>query len=218
MEKSDIEFLFSSSPIPYTEAIDFMNQRSLEIAAGTSRETIWFLEHPLTFTAGISASETEIKNLSISVVKTNRGGKHTLHAPGQRVVYLILNLKKRAQNKVPDVKAYVFDLEQIIINSLFKMGLTCQRKAGNIGVWVNNPLTGWEEKIAAIGVRFSKGITTHGFAINVSNSLSDFSNIIPCGISEFNVCSFESLGKCISLKELDENLIREISIKFPLVP
>lgn len=208
------KFLFSETLIPYNESFSFMEAKIAEIASGTSEEIIWFLEHPPILTAGTSANESDVLSHHMPVFKTNRGGKHTHHAPGQRVIYLMINLKKRAFPKVPDPRKYVQDLEEIIINSLSKIGIKGEMREGRIGVWVFNEKSQKEEKIAAIGVRFSKGVTWHGIAINVENDLSLFNAINPCGITEFGVCSLRSLGSTVSMKEFDEILKQEIKSKF----
>ena len=209
-----IEFLISKLPVAYPQSIKIMEERVQSILSGTGRELIWLLEHPPILTAGTSFKEEDLLTDNLPVFQTNRGGKHTLHAPGQRVCYLILNLKERAGGKVPDVRKYVLDLENIIINALAAFGIKGEVKEGRVGVWVTNPNTKKEEKIAAIGIRLTRGITMHGFAINISNDLSLFDNIVPCGISDFGVSSLHSLGVKVGMEEFDKILLKEISLKF----
>jgi lipoyl(octanoyl) transferase len=209
-----IKPIFSKKTVPYEESFSFMEDAVSKIANDNSEEIVWFLEHEAILTAGTSAREEDVLGDEIPIFKTNRGGKHTLHAPGQRVVYLMINLKKRAFPNIPDPRRYILDLEEVIINSLAKVGIKGEIREGRVGVWVVNPLTEKEEKIAAIGVRFSKGVTWHGIAINVKNDLSLFKAINPCGITEFGVCSLESLGVAIEMEEFDKILLSEISKKW----
>jgi lipoyl(octanoyl) transferase len=207
-----MEFLVSKTLISYPDAIDFMEKRANDIADGIADELIWFLEHEAILTAGTSAKEEDVILNDLPIYKTNRGGKHTLHAPNQRVCYLLLNLKKRAGG-VPDPKKYVKTLEEAIISSLARIGIKGEIREDRVGVWVVNN-GGKEEKICAIGVRFKRGVTMHGFAINVNNDLSLFNTIIPCGIKEYGVCSIESLGINISFEEFDVILKDELFKSF----
>lgn len=206
-----IDFIFSTDLVQYRESYDFMLKKAIEIAEGKSNELVWFLEHSTIFTAGTSAKDEDLLNPSMPVFKTNRGGKYTLHTKGQRVVYLMLNLKKRTESIIPDIRKYVQNLEKIIIESLNTIGIKAETKEGMIGVWVLNAKTNKLEKIAAIGIRISKGVTTHGFAININNDLNLYNNIIPCGIKQYGVCSLESLGYNIKITEFDKILLKEIN-------
>ncbi len=210
------EIIFSKNPVPYMQSYEFMEKRAEEIYAGKAPETIWFLEHFPVYTAGASANEKDLLSRfnDIPVIKTNRGGKHTLHSPGQSVVYLMLDLKKRVHNKIPDPRKYVETLEEIIIQSLKKFGIKGEKRKDRIGVWVINPKTTRDEKIAAIGVKFKKGVTLHGFALNVNNDLNLFNGIIPCGISEFGVCSLKSLGCNVDLQTVNNMILEEILKSF----
>ncbi len=205
-----MEFLLSKEPINYEDAIAFMEERTSQILEGKASELIWFLEHFPILTAGTSAKDTDILDDKIKVIKTNRGGKHTLHAPRQRVCYIMLNLKKRA-GKIPDPRRYIKTIEEIVISALANIGIKGEIREDRVGVWVQNGNN--EEKICAIGVRFKSGITMHGFAINVENDLSLFNSIIPCGIKDYGVCSIKSLGIKISIEEFDEILKKEIFTK-----
>ena len=213
-KKSNLEFLHSNKLINYEESFNFMEQRIAKIAKEEESELIWFLEHPAIITAGTSAKEEDILKTDLPIFKTNRGGKHTHHAPGQRVIYIMLNLKKRAKGRLPDLKQFILTLENIIINSLAKIGIKGEIKEGRVGVWVFNENNQKEEKIAAIGVRFTKGVTWHGIAINVTNDLCLFSGINPCGITEYGVCSVHSLKVNKTMKELDKYLIDEFKKNF----
>lgn len=209
-----IEFLISEKPLDYLESFSKMEMRVNDIAQKKAQELVWFLEHTPVLTAGTSFKEQDLLSNNLPVIKTNRGGQYTLHAPNQRVCYLLLDLKKRAEGKIPDVRKYVMDLENIIIDSLARFEIKGEIREGRVGVWVLNPKSGKEEKIAAIGIRLTKGITMHGFALNINNDLSLFQNIVPCGIREFGVCSFESLGKKVTMQEVDLVLMQEIKKRF----
>lgn len=208
------EILISTEPIPYDKSFFFMKERVSGIINGAEKEMIWLLEHTPSITAGTSAKDSDLLDTKLPVFKTNRGGKHTHHAPGQRVVYLILDLKKRSNNNLPDPRLYVKTLENIIIDSLFSVGIVANIKEDMIGVWVHNQNTGSEEKIAAIGVRFSRGVAYHGFAVNISNDLNLFDTIIPCGIKDFKICSIQSLGFNVKIEDFDKILLTEIKKRF----
>jgi len=200
-----IEYKTSDHPVGYPEAIEFMEDRIEKIYQQKAQEMLWFLEHPAIYTAGSSASDNELINQNnFPVYQAGRGGKYTYHGPGQRIVYLMLNLKMRN----PDIRKYVENLESWIIGSLAEIGIKSERKAGRIGIWTND-LSGKETKIAAIGIRVRKWVTYHGIAINVKPDLDDFKGIIPCGIKEFGVTSLRELGCDISYQELDSILKRK---------
>lgn len=188
-----------------------MENRVTSIANGTEKELIWLLEHPPVYTAGTSAKPEDLTNRhALPVHKSSRGGQYTHHAQGQRVIYLMLDLKKRFAQPVPDVRKYVKCLEELIIRSLARLKIKGERREGRIGIWIADESKNTENKIAAIGVRFTKGITMHGLAININNDLDLFSGIIPCGIKQHGVCSLKSLGFNTSLQEFDEILMQEI--------
>ena len=197
---NEIEWKTSNNPIEYDFAVSEMKTRVLEIKKNSASEMIWLLEHNSIFTAGTSAKLEDLKNSNINFQYTGRGGQWTWHGPGQRVVYLMLNLKNRLQ----DVKAYVYALEELIILTLKDFSVKGARINGQPGVWVkdNNGC----DKIAALGIRISSWITFHGISINVNPNLDEFNNIVPCGITNSGVTSFYKLGKKISLKELDISL------------
>lgn len=179
-----------------------MEERVAGIKNGTEEECVWLLEHPPLYTAGTSAKDTDLLNPQFPVFKTGRGGEYTYHGPGQRIAYVILDLKKRQPK--PDIKKYVWELEEWIIQTLAELGITGERREGRIGIWVNTP-TG-EKKIAALGVRVRHWITFHGISINLDPDLSHFSGIVPCGISEYGVTSIAEIDDKITMDDLDNAL------------
>lgn len=186
----------------YPKAVEVMETRVADIREGRADELIWHLEHPPLYTGGTSAQASDLISDRFPVYQTGRGGQYTYHGPGQRVVYLMLNLKKRQQ--VPDIKSYVCALEEWIIQALKEFDIQGERREGRIGIWVNTPQG--ECKIAALGVRIRHWVTYHGIAINVNPDLSHFSGIVPCGIQEFGVTSMHALGKKILMADLDKAL------------
>ena len=205
---NEIEWKTSNNPVEYDFAVSEMNKRVLDIKKNYAGEMIWLLEHNSIFTAGTSAKLDDLKNNNINFQYTGRGGQWTWHGPGQRVVYLMLNLKNRLQ----DVKAYVYALEELIILTLKDFYINGGRINGQPGVWVkdNNGC----DKIAALGIRISSWITFHGISINVNPNLDEFNNIVPCGIKNSGVTSFYKLGKKIALKELDISLKKNFNKVF----
>ena len=203
-----IEWKTSYNLVEYNFAVSEMKKRVLEIKKNSACELIWLLEHNSIFTAGTSAKLEDLKNNNINFQYTSRGGQWTWHGPGQRIVYLMLNLKNRLQ----DVKAYVHALEELIILTLKDFYIDGVRINGQPGVWVkdNNGC----DKIASLGIRISSWITLHGISINVNPNLDEFNNIVPCGITNSGVTSFYKLGKKISLKELDFSLRKNFNEVF----
>jgi lipoyl(octanoyl) transferase len=197
-----MEFKFSKEPAPYPEALEFMERRAAAVARGQEPELIWGLEHSAVITAGTSAKGAEVLSQKFPVYQTNRGGKMTYHGPGQLVVYCVINLENRNQK---DVRAYVETLENWIIEILAGYGLEGFTRPGRTGVWIDSAQG--EEKIAAIGVRISKWVTFHGFALNLNPDLSHFKSIIPCGLSEFGVTSLEAQGKWDTLEILFQKAV-----------
>ena len=186
---------------PYPDALAAMEARADAIHAGTADELIWLLEHPPLYTAGTSAQAEDLLDPRFPVYDAGRGGQYTYHGPGQRVVYLMLDLKARGR----DVRAYVTALEEWIIQSLAHLGVTGERRQGRVGIWVQRgPFK--EDKIAAIGVRIRRWVTLHGIAINVSPDLGHFTGIVPCGIQEHGVTSLADLGLTATLADLDAAL------------
>jgi lipoyl(octanoyl) transferase len=197
---NDIEWTISPNPIEYDDAMAVMEDTVADIRAGTSPEQVWLLEHPPLYTAGTSAKASDLVEAKFPVHETGRGGQYTYHGPGQRVGYVMLNLKNRQE--APDIKQYVYSLEQWIINTLQEFDIKGERREGRVGIWVVKP-DGTEAKIAAIGVRIRHWVTYHGISINLNPDLSHFGGIVPCGISDAGVTSFEDLGIKATMEELD---------------
>ena len=195
----NIEIKKSIKPIKYEDAIKLLEERLLEINNGQKEDLLWVLEHEEVFTAGTSYKEEEILNKDINLIKTNRGGKITYHGPGQLICYFVIDLKKRKK----DIRKFITLIEKTIIESLSKFNIKTFGDPKNIGIWIDH--NGEIKKLAAIGVRVSKWIAYHGFAININNDLSKYKNIIPCGISDKGVINlkkikdqdYDRLGKII---------------------
>lgn len=206
-----VEWIHEKGLVPYIEAEDFMKSRAAAIAAGGAPERIWLLEHPPLYTAGTSAkSEDLVAPDRFPVHKTGRGGQYTYHGPGQRVAYVMLNLRERN----PDVRAFVCSLEDWIIATLARFGITGERREGRVGIWVvrNRGLPSErEDKIAAIGIRLHKWVSFHGISINLNPELEHFSGIVPCGIDEHGVTSFADLGVAATMDQLDQVLEEEFT-------
>lgn len=208
--KNNVEWKISNSLIKYDLAISEMENRVLNIKNNSIKELVWLLEHKSIYTAGSSAKDKDLLNKSnIEIRYTGRGGQWTWHGPGQRVVYIILNLKQR----LPDVKAYVNALEELIILSLSDFSVKGVRLLNKPGVWVKNKHKKYD-KIAALGVRISSWISWHGISINVNPDLNNYNNIIPCGNLDGGVTSLHSLNKEISMEQLDNSLKKNFLIVF----
>ena len=208
--KNKVEWKISNSLIKYDLAISEMENRVLNIKNNSIKELVWLLEHKSIYTAGSSAKDKDLLNKSnIEIRYTGRGGQWTWHGPGQRVVYIILNLKQR----LPDVKAYVNALEELIILSLNDFSVQGVRLLNKPGVWVKNKHKKYD-KIAALGVRISSWISWHGISINVNPDLNKYNNIIPCGNLDGGVTSLHSLNKEISMEQLDNSLKKNFLIVF----
>lgn len=203
----------SHKDINYLDAMSYMENLVNSIVNNQENETIWMLSHSHLYTRGSSSEEHELledshKKYDIPVFKSGRGGKITYHGPGQRIAYIMLNLKKRFHPHQADLKKYVFFLEQSIINTLKRFGISGMRLDGKIGIWVNVDES--YKKIAAIGIRVRKWVSYHGVAINLNPDLSYFKGIIPCGIEGYGVTSFEELGKNVTIKQFDMIFKEEI--------
>jgi lipoyl(octanoyl) transferase len=219
-----VEWRLAERLVPYEHALALMDERALAIAAGTTGELAWLIEHPPLYTAGTSARPDELIEARFPVHWTGRGGQFTYHGPGQRVVYLMLNLKHRGA----DVRRFVATLEEWIIRTLAAFNVTGERREDRIGVWVRRPDKGHghEDKIAAIGIRVKRWVSLHGIALNVEPDLSHFSGIVPCGVSgpRYGVTSLVDLGVPVSMPEVDMILRREFEALFgattfhPVVP
>lgn len=190
----------------YDETLQAMEAQAAKISADGGGEALWFLEHPALYTAGTSAQREDLIDAArLPVFETGRGGEYTYHGPGQRVVYVMLDLRTRRQ----DVRAFVRALEGWIIDALAEFGVLGERRDGRVGIWVRRPDKGpaVEDKIAAIGLRVRKWVTFHGISINVSPDLSHYQGIVPCGISEHGVTSLQDLEVDCSMADLDEALL-----------
>ncbi len=197
-----IELTRETAPVPYRKALVAMNTRNEAIAAGEAREWIWLLEHEPVYTAGTSATPSELLDPRFDVVSAGRGGRYTYHGPGQRIGYVLLDLKRR----VRDVRGYVHALEGWVIDTLGDLDVEAFRRAGRIGIWTIDK-DGREAKIGAIGVRIRRWVTMHGFSVNLAPDLSHFSGIVPCGIDEFGVTSLSKLGKSVDSASWDRLLM-----------
>jgi lipoyl(octanoyl) transferase len=204
-----VEWRISPRLVPYATALAEMDARAAAIAEARAPELVWLLEHPPLYTAGTSANPAEVIDARFPVYEAGRGGQMTYHGPGQRVVYLMLDLKRRR----PDVRAYVATLEEWIIRTLAAFNVRGERREDRVGVWVRRPELGGrrEDKIAAIGIRVKRWVSLHGIAINVDPDLSHFSGIVPCGVRERNygVTSLVDLGLPVSMHDVDVALRRE---------
>lgn len=196
-----MEWIISDQPVAYEKALSFMEQRVADIRAGSADECVWLLEHPPLYTAGTSANAADLIDARFPVFETGRGGQYTYHGPGQRVGYVMLDLK----NRTPDIRKFVFDLEEWIILALREFSVHAERREGRIGLWVAQP-SAREEKIAAIGVRVRQWVTFHGVSINVNPDLSHYAGIVPCGIAEHGVTSLHALGVHADMHALDQAL------------
>lgn len=209
-----MEWIVSDTPQDYETAVSAMEERVGAIRAGTADDLVWLLEHPPLYTAGTSADPADLLTARFPVFQTGRGGEYTYHGPGQRVAYVMIDLKKRQQ--APDIKKYVCQLEEWVIRSLAHFGIKGERRDGRIGIWVVTP--SGEKKIAAVGVRIRHWVTYHGVAINVHPDLTHFGGIIPCGIREYGVTSLQDLGKPIPMNEFDAVLKQEFEGVFGSLP
>ena len=207
-----VDILFSNEPVEYIEAVSFMEERVKSIHSGDASELVWFLEHPSVYTAGTSANDSELLSKKrFPVYSTGRGGRYTYHGPGQRIVYIMLDLTKRGN----DVKKFVHDLEKWVIKTLLHFNVIGEVHDDRIGIWVkhgatHNPKSS-VKKIAAIGIRVRHGITFHGVAINIDPNLEHFSGIIPCGIKDHGVTSLWDLGLTTSTEEFDTAMVSMFS-------
>ena len=182
-----IEIKFSKNRVPYKKAMLFLNKRVEQVKNGDNKELIWILEHPRTYTAGISFKKNEIIDKKIKIIETNRGGKITLHNPGQKIIYFVINLNNRKK----DIRKLINAIELSIIEFLKILKIIAKKDKKNIGIWVK------EKKIAAIGLRVSRWVAFHGFSINISNNLRDYLKVIPCGLSNTKITSVYSEKKII---------------------
>jgi lipoyl(octanoyl) transferase len=200
---SDVEWRISERPVPYPDAVAGMEARVAEIAARQASELVWLLEHPPLYTSGTSGKAGDLLDPRFPMFETGRGGQLTYHGPGQRVAYVMLDLKRRR----PDVRAFVAGLEEWIIRTLAAFNVRGERREDRVGVWVARPDKGpgYEDKIAAIGVRLRRWVSFHGIAINVEPKLSHFSAIVPCGVADvrYGVTSLVDLGLPVTMEDVD---------------
>tara|TARA_Y100000590_G_scaffold444615_1_gene575597 strand:+ start:9757 stop:10374 length:618 start_codon:yes stop_codon:yes gene_type:complete len=184
----NIEVKNSVKPVDYVESMKILEQRVIDVNLGRKSELLWILEHNHVCTAGTSSNQQDLINKSLKVIKTNRGGKHTIHSPGQKIIYFVLNLNKRKK----DIRLLVSNIEKCIIQTLKYYKIESFPDKKNIGIWVKKKNE--DLKIAAIGIRVKRWIAYHGFSLNVSNDLSKYNSIIPCGIKDKGVTSIQDLG------------------------
>jgi lipoyl(octanoyl) transferase len=214
-----VEWKISNGLTDYSEAVARMETRAAQIADGTADELIWLLEHPPLYTAGTSAELSDLTDPDrFPVHASKRGGQYTYHGPGQRVIYVMLDVGKRGR----DVRAFVQNLEAWVIATLADFNVVGEMRCGRVGVWVQRPEKPWqangklaEDKIAAIGIRLRKWVSFHGISINVEPDLDHFSGIVPCGITEHGVTSLVDLGLPVTMDDLDVALRRNFELKFP---
>jgi lipoyl(octanoyl) transferase len=201
-----VEWRVSDERVGYDSALAAMDARAVAIARGEARELVWLLEHTPLYTAGTSSQPQQLIDARFPVHSAGRGGQFTYHGPGQRVGYVMLDLKRRA----PDVRRFVATIEEWIIRTLAAFNVRGERRDNRIGVWVRRPDKGegFEDKIAAIGIRIQRWVTLHGFALNIEPELSHFSGIVPCGVSDrrYGVTSLADLGVTVSMPEVDKIL------------
>ena len=208
-DSAPVEWRVRAGLLPYPEAVAFMEARAAAIAAGREPELVWLVEHPPLYTAGTSARAEDVLDTRFPVFESGRGGQMTYHGPGQRVAYAMLDLKRRG----PDVRRFVASVEEWIIRTLARFGVAGERREDRVGVWVRRPEKGegFEDKIAAIGIRVTRWVTLHGMALNVAPDLTHFTGIVPCGVSvqRYGVTSFADLGLPVTMPEVDSVLRRE---------
>lgn len=213
-----VEWITSTRPVPYEDALTAMEARVAAIRAGTQSEAIWLLEHPPLYTAGTSAMDSDLKAPDrFPVHRTRRGGQFTYHGPGQRVVYVMLDVAARGR----DVRRFVEQMEAWVIAALSEFNVTGEIREGRVGVWVTRPEkpplpdgSPREDKIAAIGVQMRKWVSFHGLSINVEPDLEHFDGIVPCGISDHGVTSLVDLGLPVTLEDVDVALKRTFATVF----
>ena len=198
----NIDVKTSIKPVDYDESMKILERRIIDVFDGKKKELLWILEHNPVYTAGTSSKQSDLLDKNIKVIKTNRGGKHTYHGPGQKVVYFVINLNKRKK----DIRLLVRNVENCVIDVLKEYKVNSFRDKKNIGIWVgkkNNP-----KKIAAIGIRVKKWVAYHGFALNINNDLSKYQSIIPCGIKNKGVTNLEKTG-ITNYKNIDKIIIKK---------
>ena len=199
-----IEVKNSIKPLDYVESINSLENRVNDVLLGKKNELLWILEHNAVYTAGTSSNQKDLISKDIKIIKTNRGGKYTVHSPGQKVIYFVLNLNNRRK----DIRKLINQVEDCVINILREYEISSFADKKNIGIWVG------DKKIAAIGIRVKKWIAYHGFSINVSNDLSKYKGIIPCGIKSKGVTSLKRMG-IKNYNKIEKVIIRKFLDTFP---
>jgi lipoyl(octanoyl) transferase len=198
-----VEWLIADGLILYPQALQFMEQRVADIIDGRAQELVWLVEHPSIYTAGTSTNTGDLKSTQFPVFETGRGGQYTYHGPGQRIAYVMLDLRQRG----PDLRAFIASLEALIIATLSEFNITGVRREDRVGVWVKRPDKGldYEDKIAAIGIRVRQWVTFHGLSINLEPDLGHFGGIVPCGVADprYGVTSLVDLGLPVMMSDLD---------------
>ena len=184
----NIEVKYSKKPVDYIESMKILEKRVDDVFKGKKKEFLWILEHNITYTAGVGSTESDVIDKNTKIVKTNRGGKHTIHSPGQKIAYFALNLNKRKK----DIRLLINQVERCIIDILKEYKIDSYSDKKNIGIWVNSKDK--SKKVAAIGIKVKKWVAYHGFALNLSNDLSLYKKIIPCGIKNKGVTNLKELG------------------------
>jgi len=198
-----VEWLISDRPVAYTDALAAMDARAAAIAAGAAPELVWLLEHPPLYTAGTSSDRADVLDARFPVFEAGRGGQMTYHGPGQRVAYAMLDLRRRG----PDVRRFVATLEEWLIRTLAAFNVRGERREDRVGVWVRRPDKGegYEDKIAALGIRVRHWVTLHGVSLNIEPDLGHFGGIVPCGVHEnrYGVTSLADLGHIVTMADID---------------
>ena len=197
----NIEIKITKKPVEYKKAITFLENRLIKLKNNKANELIWILEHPNTYTAGISYSDNEILDKNIKIIKTSRGGKVTWHGPGQKICYFVVDLNRRKK----DIRKFISILEKTIIETLKEYKIQSYSDKKNIGIWINHD--NQVKKVAAIGVRVKKWIAYHGFSININNNLNEYKKIIPCGIKDKKVTNLKQI-KNQEYKNFEKKIIK----------
>ena len=198
-----VQWLIADRPVAYAEALAVMDARVEQIAAGAAPELVWLLEHPPLYTAGTSSDRADVLDARFPVFEAGRGGQMTYHGPGQRVAYAMLDLRRRG----PDVRRFVATLEEWLIRTLAAFNVRGERREDRVGVWVRRPDKGegYEDKIAALGIRVRHWVTLHGVSLNIEPDLGHFGGIVPCGVHEnrYGVTSLADLGHIVTMADID---------------
>ena len=210
MKIKEIEYSISNKAINYEDSVEIMENRVEHISSKIKSELLWFLEHPAIYTAGTSSNEKDLlKKNTFPVFKTSRGGEYTYHGPGQRIIYIMLNLRERSY----DIRRFVNTLESWIVDSLSDLGVESRLIKGKVGVWIDKRGEP-EEKIASIGLRVRKGITFHGISLNIDPNLDHFNGIVSCGNKKNGVTSLKKLGIILPKEKIDEILLKNFEKNF----